>query len=206
MTRKRPQRTSELLQTIIDNTSDKSISLGEFTALLGDRAFALAILVFSLPNSLPVPGIPGFSTITGLPIIFIAAQMVMGRSTIWLPKKVAKKRFSMATMKKMLGKAIPAVRWLEKLLRPRWVVITSPRFERVIGLMFVIQALVISLPMPGGNFLPGVSMSLIALGLLEKDGLFICAALAFATASLVFMFEIIKLFFTALGKGLGKIF
>src|SRR5687768_2949363 len=88
------KRTSDLLRDIADQPDHGTISVGRFVELLGDRSFALCILIFSLPNSLPVPGIPGFSTITGVPILLIALQIVFGRKAIWLPPKIAAKSFT----------------------------------------------------------------------------------------------------------------
>lgn len=191
-------RTSTIIKEIIRSADQEGkITLGEFMALLGDRAFCLAILVFSLPNSLPVPGIPGFSTITGLPITFIALQMVMGKTTIWLPRRLANKAFSRQGVANMLAKALPSLTWIEKCLRPRWLPVTSPWGEKVLGLLMIALSLIIALPIPGGNFLPGFSMSLLALGMLEKDGLFVVASGSFAVSSILFMFKIITLFFAA---------
>ncbi len=189
-------KTSIILQGVIDSAEKGgTISIGEFMTHLGDRAFYMAILIFSLPNSLPVPGIPGFSTITGLPISFIALQLVLGRHTIWLPKKVAEKRFSRQGLAKLLSKALPAVIWLERFLKPRWRWVNSPLSDRLIALLVVVLSLIIALPIPGANFLPGLSMSLIALGMLEKDGIFLLVAIALALAAITFMYQVIVLFF-----------
>ncbi len=182
------------------------VSVGEFISALGDRSFCLAILVFSLPNSLPIPGIPGFSTITGLPITFIAMQMVLGRKSLWLPKKIAEKKFSSRALAKMLSKAIPSVERLEKLLKPRWLPLTSPLSERFLGVLMVALSLIIALPIPGGNFLPGLSMSLIALAMLERDGIFLMGAVCFGVSSIVFMYKIIVGFFSWVGYQLGRLF
>ena len=202
-----PDRTSHILQQIIASSSEEgTISIGEFTNLLGDRAFCLTILIFSLPNSLPVPGIPGFSTITGLPILFIALQMLAGRETIWLPSNLAAKRFSRKGMGLLLSKALPGVIWLEKYLMPRWFFIADKLGERGLGLLFILLALIIALPIPGGNFLPGLSMSLLALGMLERDGMFLTGALVFSIASFIFMVIIIALFFHGMISGITMLF
>lgn len=200
------RRTSAILQSVIDHDHDDTISIREFTTLVGDRAFALVILVFSLPNSLPVPGIPGFSTITGLPILFIGIQMLLGRDVIWLPKWLAEKEFSMASLKKVLGIAIPYVIKLERVLKPRLPIILSPLGERVVGLWIVVLTCILVLPIPGGNFLPGLSITILALSFLEKDGLATLLGLIFSAASLVFMIEIIKLGFKAMVSGFHKLF
>lgn len=205
----KPRRTSEILQGIItrgEEDGDRGISINEFTRLLGERAFGLAILVFALPNSLPIPGIPGVSTITGLPITFIAFQMLMGRDAIWLPRKVGEKRFSQERLAKLIKKAMPTIIKLEKFLCPRWSIVCSDAGERVIALMFIVLSLIIALPIPGGNFLPGLAMSLIALGLLERDGLFVACAMGFAVVAIVLMVEIIQLFFNGVMAAAGAVF
>lgn len=195
------KKTSEILKEIVSRCEQPGpISVGEFLNLLGDRAFCLAILVFSLPNSLPVPGIPGFSTVTGVPIIFMAAQMVMGRQVIWLPAAVANKSFSRAMLGKLIEKALPSIIWLEKFLRPSWEWLVEGFGERVVGLFILVLALILSLPIPGGNFLPGVSMSLLCLCMLEKDGKKLAVALAAGVASFVVMLKVVTAFFGWLFK------
>lgn len=200
-------RTSTIIKQIIASSEEgEAISLGEFMKLLGDRAFCLAILVFSLPNSLPVPGIPGFSTITGIPITFIAFQMLVGRDTIWMPRKFAQKTFSQKSVAGMLAKALPALVWLEKFLRPRWIAVTNTYCERLLALLIIILSLIIALPIPGGNFLPGLAMSLLALGMLERDGIFVSAAVAFSIAGIFFMIKVIALFFHAVISAASSVF
>lgn len=182
---------SELLKRIYDLPPRETISIGEFITLLGDRSFALVILIFSLPNSLPVPGIPGFSTITGLPILFIAFQMLMGRDSIWLPKKIAAKNFSYNFLRKIIKKALPVIVYIEKFLHPRMLGICNNNGERVIGLFIAMMAFILTLPIVGGNFLPGAAISLMALALLENDGLFACFSIAFCILSLYIMLSIL---------------
>jgi hypothetical protein len=201
------ERTSDIVARIIAQCEEGgTITLREFLVLLGDRSFGLVILIFSLPNSLPIPGIPGFSTITGLPITLIALQMVLGRPTLWLPDAMANVGFSKALLAKMLSKALKPLIKLETWLKPRLLAVTSPVGERVIGVFFVVLSLIIALPIPGGNFLPGVAMSLIALGLLERDGLFILLSKLFAIGSIVFMCQIIVMFFNAVHDWLLGLF
>jgi len=184
-------KASDLLAQIANSAEGETISIGEFVSLLGERSFALAILIFSLPNSLPVPGIPGFSTITGLPILFIALQLVAGKHKIWLPKSVSEKTFSNAFLKKVVTKAMPVVQWLERFLHPRFGFVCGPIGERVIGLLIATMAFILVLPIVGGNFLPGASISLLALALLESDGIFACFSMAFCLLSLWFMYSIV---------------
>lgn len=206
MAAKKPHRhTSEVLNEIIEKCSQGTISLGDFVRILGDRAFGLVILVFSLPNSLPIPGIPGFSTITGLPITFFAMQMLLGQKVLWLPKKLAKREFSGPSMTKVLRKALPVVMWIEKFLKPRLFFVSSPAGERLLGLFMVVLSLIIALPIPLGNFLPGVSMSVLAIGLVERDGIFLLGGMVVSIATVLFMSTVITLFFKGVVAAIGLI-
>jgi len=196
MDAKKPHKhTSEILREIIEKCSDGTISLGDFVRILGDRAFGLVILVFSLPNSLPIPGIPGFSTITGLPITFFALQMLLGQKVMWLPKRLALREFSGQGMTRILRKALPTVIWIEKFLKPRMVFLIHGLGERVLGLFFITLSLIIALPIPLGNFLPGVSMSILAIGLIERDGLCLLMGMVVSVFTVIFMSTVITLFF-----------
>ena len=62
----------------------------------------------------------------------------------------------------------------EKLLRPRWSWLVGPRAEHVLGALTLVLAVVITLPIPFGNMLPAFAICLIALGVLERDGLWAC--------------------------------
>lgn len=186
------KRTSEVLQEIIQRFSQENeVRISDFLQMLGERAFGLAILVFSLPNSLPIPGIPGVSTLTGVPIIVLAFQLLRDDSTIQLPQKMAAKTFRAATLTLVLKKAMPFVIWLEKFLRPRAQGAVSGWGERVCALLILANALILSLPIPGGNFLPGISITILAFALLERDGKLAMIGWVGAIAALVVMIGVV---------------
>ncbi len=60
--------------------------------------------------------------------------------------------------------------WVEKRARPRWTWLVSGVAERVLGLYIAIIAAFLMMPVPFGNALPAVGISLMAIGLIEKDG------------------------------------
>jgi len=81
------------------------------------------------------------------------------------------------------------VPWLgkaEKLLKPRAQVLVRPLVEYIVGLVCLVLAAVLMLPVPLGNTLPALAISLLALGVLERDGVWIAAGfLASAVAGAV---------------------
>jgi len=184
------KRPSELLNDILHAPDGGEITMGDFVELLGDRSFALIILIFALPN-IPPLGIPGISTITALPILFMALQILGGRDTIWLPSKVAQKRFEQKRLTKVISKMLPAVLWLEKFLRPRLTMLCESVGERAIGFLIIVMGLILILPVIGGNFLPGVAIALLALALLAKDGFLAAFGILFSLVSLSIMCSVV---------------
>ncbi len=202
-----PKRTSDVLHSLVEHTDgDGDISVQEILRLLGDRAFGLAILVFSLPNSLPIPSPPGFSAITGIPILLIAVQIIMGRSVPWLPKKVRKYKFSRVKFAAFMRKACVPVRKIERVLHPRLPFMHSWVAERIVGVIFLLLAILLSMPIPFGNFLPGVAMSLIALGMLERDGVLMLVGMIGGVLAMLFIFTALDVLATVALQALLSVF
>jgi hypothetical protein len=73
----------------------------------------------------------------------------------------------------------------ERLLRPRWSLLVSPAAERLLGALCLILAAVLALPIPFGNMLPAFAICLIALGILERDGVWVAAGTVVGLGSLL---------------------
>ena len=150
---------------------------------MGDRAFGPLMLIFALPNVLPMP--PGASGILGIPLIILAAQLTLGRKP-WLPRIVANRSILRADFVMMLERAGPWLTKAEKLLRPRLAILVSQPVEYVIGALCLILAVILALPVPLGNILPAFAICLFSFGILERDGIWVIAGLvAFAASTTV---------------------
>ncbi|WP_245593574.1 exopolysaccharide biosynthesis protein [Azospirillum halopraeferens] len=176
------KRASEVLDDFLAHEHGERIVLGDLLAILGDRAFGALLLLLAIPNVLPVPGL---STATGLVTALVAAQMALGRRAPWLPRRLAAVGIDRAVFLKVVARAHPHVRRIERrLLRPRLPALTSPLAERAVGLVVVVLAVVLSLPIVFGNQPPALAIALIALGLIEKDGAFVLAGLVASVLAL----------------------
>lgn len=175
------QKTSDILRRIASST-EESFNIGSLSEKLGDRGFGLVLLILAIPNSIPLP-IPAASAITGLPLVFLAAQLCLGRQKIWLPNFIAKREIKMAMLQKFVHFSLPFLLRLEKISRPRIDIFTTPIFERIAGIIIVVLAFLIALPIPFGNFPLGLAMTILALAITEQDGAlmimgWICSILA----------------------------
>lgn len=172
------------MEIIHSHKLEQAISFEEIIELLGTRAFGIALLLFSLPNALPFSVIPGLAFVFSTPIFFIAVQMILGRSTLWLPDIIAKKTVSQKSLAKIINTTLPYLKKAEFFLKPRWAFMTSRPMEILNGLVILVLALLLILPIPFSNFIFAIQLIVFSMGLIEKDGIFIVLGY---TASLLYI-------------------
>jgi hypothetical protein len=166
--REKPHKLSELLRQLSDDAGDE-ITLGEIADAMADRSFGAFLVVFCLPNLIPLP--PGATFILGLPLLFITFQMAFSHlDRIWLPKRLHGYAFDNKAFSTMIDRFVPWMRKVERLVTPRYWPERSRLYERLIGLFCLLLAIVVFLPIPLGNIGPSFAMALMGLGLTERDG------------------------------------
>ena len=173
---------SAMLHALAQDESRERIAVGDLLAALGDRALAALLFVFAVPNVLPVP--PGTSAVLGAPLVFLAAQLAFGRRP-WLPAVIARRTMTRADFAALVRRIGPWLARAERLLRPRLAWLALPPMEYLVGIVCLLLAVVLVLPVPLGNVLPALAISLLALGILERDGLWILAGLGTAVVSAI---------------------
>jgi hypothetical protein len=178
------RRTSELLRDFIAAQSGSHITLGALRDALEDRGFGVLIFMFALPNLVPV-NIPLLSAVLGLPLVLLAAQLSYGRHKPWLPDWLAGRSFPRLGFAAVVMHALPYLERAERLLRPRLTGLLSWTGERLIGAALFILAVVLTAPIPFGNWLPAFAIAIIGLALAENDGAGVLLGLAIGAASLV---------------------
>lgn len=174
-----------LLAGFSSGDPDELLPLTQLLAGLGRRAFGMLLLIAILPAFIPIP-IGG--AVSGPLVMFIGAQLLIGRRRPWLPKFLSKRGPHRYALARFEVKAGPWLARLEKLIRPRLSWLLAHRAGAMLtGLLLVLLGLLLSLPIPLTNYLFGVLLLLFALALLERDGaLMIVAWSAGAVAVVVF--------------------
>jgi len=142
---------------------------------VGTRAHGLGLFLFALPEALPLP-IAGVSAILGIPLIILSAHLLIFGSRRELPGSLLRRKLPGGMMRLALSKAIPILQKIERISRPRWQRWTS--MERLLGLVCLILAIVITLPIPFGNLPPAICLAAISFGLLARDGVLVVIGLA----------------------------
>lgn len=183
---------SKLCDQLLESHQASNVSIGDLVKTLGSRGYGFILLVLDLPNLIPLP-LPGLSTIFGIPMALIALQMIFREKHPWLPKMVLNRTIDQKNFERMVNKSRPYLQKLERVLRPRYVLMAYPFMRPLIGFSILVMAAVMALPIPFGNFVLAVPIALIALGLIERDGLFIGLGLAIGYMALALNLTIVML-------------
>lgn len=165
---------SDVLEQLGHGEGDK-LSLREMVEAFGERGFGAVILMLALMALFPWP--PGGKAVFSVPIILIAAEMALQRDKVWLPRWLLDLSVSRKSYRTAAEKILPRLRQIERLTRPRWPVLTGEVADLVIGLICILLALMMALPVPFGDALPGLTLALFGLGIIQRDGAFILAGL-----------------------------
>jgi len=182
-----PERTSEVLRDLVEEGQSERVTFREILLELRHRAVGFALLIFALPCCLPMP--PGIPTVCGVAIVIIAANLIVGRQRLWLPRAITDKSVSRADLKRMVDRWLPYLERLERVCKPRLPVVTEPFAKVLIGVVIFVLGFIMILPIPFlGNMPPGFAASVIAIGMTERDGLVVLigtavSAVAIAVAS-----------------------
>ncbi|MEM9574797.1 MAG: exopolysaccharide biosynthesis protein [Pseudomonadota bacterium] len=148
-----------------------TISLGALSDGMEERAFGLLLLLLALPCGLPFVYI--LPQIVALPMLLLVAQMAMGRRAPWLPEKLRSRELPIDRFLDVVGTARKYAGWLEKLAHRRLAWLTSNSATRIVGALLFIPCASILVPLPLTNTVPGIAVALAAVGLIERDGLFV---------------------------------
>jgi len=174
------RRLGEILAEIA-RRPEPELRLGELVDGMGDRSHGLLIAALALPNVLPVY-LPGLSAVFGLPLVFVAAQLAVGRKALWLPPFLARRAVRRAHFARMALALAPRLARLERALKPRRPELAGPAIERLAGLLAILLGILLSLPIPFTNIPLSVPLIVLGLALAERDGIMVTAGLALGAA------------------------
>jgi len=197
-----PRPISQVLIELKDQVPEEKVCTFDLLEALHERGFGFLLFIFALPAALPLPGL-GINIIVALPLLFLTAQQAMGRHTIWIPEKMKYKSIDRATFEAMVDKAVPFVKKIEFFVRPRLGFITQGVFSVFIGILGLIMALSICIPLPLTNTVPAFGIALMAVGVIMRDGLAVIAGALIGTAWVLMIFFVI-VFLGAEGVDLVK--
>ncbi|WP_296814963.1 exopolysaccharide biosynthesis protein [Brevundimonas sp.] len=166
-----------LIRSLADAAGPEGLTLGEIRDRLDERSFGLMILVLAVPCL--VPALYGVPQVVGIPILLLAGQLLMGRHEPWLPDTLLRRRAPRAWLERMAGFAEKRMGWFERLSRPRLKAFACGPGERFAAVFIIVATVAIVLPLM--NTVPSIGLALIAVGLIQRDGLFVLGGAVVAT-------------------------
>jgi hypothetical protein len=166
---------------LADAAGPEGLTVAEVRDRVDERAFGLMILILTIPCL--VPGLPGAQVIA-IGIFLLAIQLALGMKEPWLPGWFLRARAQKSWLTGIADFSEKRLAWTERLARPRLTFLASGPGERFAALVMALAAVTIMLPIT--NTLPSLALALAAIGLLQRDGLFVgagvCLALAWTAA------------------------
>lgn len=186
-----PPPASELLHDLMDAFPEESVTVGDIMKRLEGQAFGLLLLVLALPNC--IPNIPGLSTIFGVMMVAPAVQLILGRGDLWLPSRVRRWQISRHALQMAINGSLPILKRIERYVAPRWTFLVRPPFTQLLGLQTLFLAIVLILPIPLGNWMPGVTVAATALALIQRDGRLVLLSVPLTLISVVLAWAGIRL-------------
>ncbi len=165
---------SDILDALDDAGQDGTVSLDNVLQETGDQSFAPLILIPSLILVSPLSGILGLPTIGATIIFLITLQKLTGRPHVWMPATLTRRSIKSSRLQKAVRWLRPVASWGDRHTDRRLRLLTS----RPLNILTLIVILGICLLIPFLEVLPmvtsvfAVAISLLAVGLLARDGLF----------------------------------
>lgn len=146
----------------------EGLTIGALVDKAAEGGFGFLIGVLTL---IAIPFV-GLSTPFGLAIALLGAQLMVGLRHPWLPARARRRALTMTMLDRVLGILARRTRWLARLSRRRWEIAIQPR---LIGLCVVLLALGLALPLPipGSNLIFLIPLFIYAVGILERDGMWV---------------------------------
>ena len=176
---------SAQLQVWLDSDSPKT--LGNLTEVFAEKAFAVTILILMFVPALPAPT-GGVTHLFEVITVLLAAQMVIGRSTVWIPRRWSEHELGAITTGKAVPFMVRRIRWFERFSRPRGAALFHRRwFVSVLGLVLVVFATGAALapPFSGLDTLPSIGAVSVALAMIVGDAVVLGIGIVIGTGGIV---------------------
>jgi hypothetical protein len=172
--------------------SDAPKTLGAMNDVFGAKSFAVTIMLLMFVPALPLPT-GGVTHVFEAITVLLAAQMVVGRRTIWLPERLRRRELG-ATI---TGRAIPfivrRIRQVERFSRPRGAWLFRRRIlAPLLGLVLIVFAVgaAFAPPFSGLDTLPALGAVLVALAIVLEDLVVLAIGVAVGAGGVVLILTV----------------
>ena len=136
----------------------------------------MLIVILGVPNCIPMP--PPIPILCGFLLIGVAIQIGFGRKSPWAPQVVLARSVAQNDVRRAAERAMPIVRKMERFSQPRLQWVSPTLSSALIALLLVTLAIGIITAAPFIGQIPWwLAVCLLGLGLVERDGVLVIAAM-----------------------------
>jgi hypothetical protein len=181
---------SDQLESWLQSEDPKT--LGALGDVFGEKSFAVTILFLMFVPALPLPT-GGITHVFEAITVLLAAQMVLGRRTIWLPKRWQRRELGAIATGKAVPFMIRRIRTFEKFSHPRWARLFEQRwFLRLLGLVLMGFAIAAATapPFSGLDTLPALGAVAVALSIILEDVVVLAIGIAIGLGGILLILTI----------------
>jgi hypothetical protein len=171
------------LQHLLATSGGQAVPVSRVVAQADDRGYALAVLLLTIPFVLPMPTL-GMALPIGSFLALAGLTLALGRHPV-LPGFLRRRRIAYPALQALARVSrAQAGGPSRSFLRPRLGFMLAGPGRSALGLSMAVAAVILALPLPLplSNFFPAAAILLLALGMLEGDGLMVLAGHVAAAA------------------------
>jgi hypothetical protein len=167
-----PLPASEVLQEMLDSLPPDHFTLGWLSSHLHRRSFGVIVLVLAL-----IAMVPGLSYVAGFLLFAPAIEMIAGHDAPTFPDRIANRPLPTHHLTLAVRRTMPILRYLERIIRPRWQM-PFETTKRLVGTaVFLLTALLLLTPLPLIQVVPGIIIVVLSVAYLEDDGVLLSLGL-----------------------------
>ncbi|WP_164738274.1 exopolysaccharide biosynthesis protein [Frigidibacter oleivorans] len=164
---------------------DGRISVEEAVAAMGHASFIPVMMLPALLVFSPLSGIPILPSVCGMIIALIAAQMLVGRQSLWLPGVILRRTLPAGRLDQSLAWVERPARWIDAHTGKRIGWLTRAPGRQLLLLACMVSGGVMPLLelVPFTSSILGAAITIMSLALLVRDGLLALIGLAFVAGA-----------------------
>lgn len=152
-------------------SGDQPKTLRSLDKVFAEKSFAVIFALLMAVVALPVPT-AGLTYLFGLISALIAVQIIIGRRSLWTPKRWRNLKVGPAIQDKFIPRLVKLIRWLERYSRPHMSnLLGSAPMVRFYGLAVLVCSVSVSLTPPFSwlDSLPALGIVLMSLAIILED-------------------------------------
>jgi len=180
-----PPKVSDELERWLKGDGRKTV--GSLIELFEEKSFALLFVLLLGVPALPLPT-GGVTHVFEVLAVLLAAQLVVGREEIWVPKRWRELELAGPKQQKFLEGLMKLIRKLERFSKPRLRFLFNHWISNSVFGLIVIGGSVAAFlapPFTGLDTLPALGVVLVSLGVLLEDVVVVAVGLAIGAAGVI---------------------